>query len=265
MRGTADTFAPHAHGAPSALVLLSGSLALTLGGETLPVQREQAVLLDAGQTHAAHAVDYSFVSVEIAPELLDELVAGAGLAFSGARATFPTSVVHDASMVLLAEAISRELVEERPARDAMLDALVRQLGIHLLREHLTVRRAPHLELSRAGLVDRRIRLAVEMMHDNFGRDLTLEEIAGAAYLSPFHFSRLFKQLTGMTVGEYLENLRLERARQLLIHTALPIGEIASTVGYRSQSHFAHVFRQVTGLSPRAFRESARRASTASPR
>jgi AraC family transcriptional regulator len=157
----------------------------------------------------------------------------------------------------MAREIADEVANERVGRAAMLVTQVRQLAIHLLRNHLTVRKSDHIELSRAGPVDRRLRRAIEFMHDNFSRELALEEIASAAYLSEYHFARLFKHITGVTPHGYLANLRLERARKLLADTALPISEIASMVGYQSQSHFSKMFRSVTGITPRAYREAAR--------
>jgi AraC family transcriptional regulator len=149
------------------------------------------------------------------------------------------------------------MADEKPGYGAMLDALVRQMAIHLVRLHLTVRKSARIELSRAGPVDRRLRRAIEFMHDNFGRELAVEEIASAAYMSEYHFARLFKQITGQTPHSYLANLRIERARRLLADTRLAISEIAATVGYQSQSHFTKVFKSITGVTPRAFRESSR--------
>jgi AraC family transcriptional regulator len=140
----------------------------------------------------------------------------------------------------------------------MLDALVRQLVIHLLRSHLTVRKTDQIELSRAGPVDRRLRRAIEFMHDNYERELALEEIASAAYLSEYHFARLFKQITGVTPHVYLANVRLEHARRLLSETSLSISQIAIRVGYHSQSHFTKIFKSVTGVTPRVYRDSASR-------
>src|SRR5262245_65119511 len=94
------------------------------------------------------------------------------------------------------------------------------------------------------------------MNDNCGRELSLAEIAGAAYLSEFHFSRLFKKITGATPHAYLASLRIERARRLLAESDLPIAEVGAEVGYASQSHFTKIFREATGMTPRAFRHAA---------
>jgi AraC family transcriptional regulator len=93
------------------------------------------------------------------------------------------------------------------------------------------------------------------MHAHMHRDLALEEIASAAHLSPFHFARLFKKLTGATPHAYLAGLRATRAQALLAETDLPVTEVGARVGYMSSSHFARAFRQATGLSPRAYRKA----------
>jgi AraC family transcriptional regulator len=110
-----------------------------------------------------------------------------------------------------------------------------------------------LELSRVGLVDRRVRRAVELMHARLDRELPLEELAAAAYLSPFHFARLFKKVTGASPHAYLAALRIERAQTLLASADASVTEIAARVGYSSPSHFTKAFRQSTGLTPSAFR------------
>src|ERR1044072_4793229 len=163
--------------------------------------------------------------------------------------------VPDSFLSHLSRTVAREMAEERVGHRAMLDSLVRQLTIYLLRSHLTVRKSAQIELSRAGPVDRRLRRAIEFMHDNFSRELALEEIASAAYLSEYHFARLFKQVAGVTVHVYLANLRLEHARRLLAETGLAISEISTRVGYQSQSHFTKIFKSVTGVTPRAYRDN----------
>ena len=255
----ATDFAAHFHAAFTVATILDGDLELSTAGRSLAFTAGATALLNAGQLHSAHADRCTFLSVRLMPAMLDELMSQAQLSFWGAMASFHDIVVADAAIAALAGKIQDEVQHALPAQGFMLNALVNQLSVHLVRNHVIGRRDPKLELSRAGLLDRRIRLAVELMHDNYGRELSLEEVAGAAFLSPYHFARLFKQITGQTTGEYLTNLRVERARQLLLDTRLQIGQIAGDVGYRSQSHFARVFRAITGLSPAAYRAAGARA------
>ncbi len=250
-------FQPHAHSILTVTAVLAGRMSATIGERAFELSAGETALTDVGQNHSACVSEVEFVSIGVSPVLVNELVAEIGLIRTTANIDFQESVVTDETITRMARAIASEISREQLGRAAMLDALVRQLVIHLLRCQLTVRKSDHIELSRAGPVDRRLRRAIEFMHDNFGRELALEEIASSAYLSEYHFARLFKQITGVTPHVYLANLRLERARKLLAETALAISEIAAMVGYQSQSHFTKMFKSVTGVTPRAYREAAK--------
>jgi AraC family transcriptional regulator len=156
---------------------------------------------------------------------------------------------------ILTEFVS-ELAAEKPGKDIVLRALVEQALVHILRNYATPKLSEDLELSRVGLVDRRIRRSVELMHTQLDQDLTLKAIAAASYLSTFHFARLFKKLTGSSPHNYLAGIRATRAQLLLAETDLSIAEIAARVGYLSGSHFTKAFRTATGATPREFRQGA---------
>jgi AraC family transcriptional regulator len=250
-------FQTHSHAAFTVTAVLDGRIEGTIGEQAFELSAGQTALTNVGQNHCARASEVEFVSVGVSPVLVNELVAEIGLTRTTADVVFPASVVTDETITRTVRAIAAEISGEGWGHVEMLDALVRQLVIHLFRSHLTVRMSDQIELSRAGPVDRRLRRAIEFMHDNFGRELALEEIAASAYLSEYHFARLFKQITRVTPHVYLANLRLERARKLLADTALPISEIASMVGYQSQSHFSKMFKSVVGITPRSYREATK--------
>jgi AraC family transcriptional regulator len=249
-------FQPHAHSAFTLTTVLRGELNACVAGDEMLALAGQSILIGPGQTHAARSDEVEFVSVGIKPDLILELLHDIGLAPNTPEIVFREPLVSDETLSNLARAVRAESSRVQAGRAQMLDALIRQLVIHLSRAHLTVRRTSQVELSRAGPVDRRLRRAIEFVHDNFAADLSVEEIAAAAYLSEYHFARLFKQITGVTPGAYLSNVRIERARTLLAETQLPISEIAAGVGYQSQSHFNKVFKSVTGVTPRKYRECA---------
>ena len=92
------------------------------------------------------------------------------------------------------------------------------------------------------------------MHTQLDQDLTLKALAAASYLSPFHFARLFKKLTGASPHNYLAGIRAARAQLLLAETDLSVTEIGTRVGYLSGSHFTKAFRIATGTTPREFRK-----------
>jgi AraC family transcriptional regulator len=235
------------------LLLLDGTLrwrAVEHDGEL----RSPAALLSApGDSVEATGAHAETIMLSIAPAYVLDCAVRARLTRDDALITFISTDVRDERLVRLARDISEELRDAESGQELVVAALVEQLVVRLLRRHANVRRAEGLELTRAGLVDRRLRRAVELMHAHLERELPLEELAEAAYLSPFHFARLFKKATGASPHAYLAALRIERAKSLLATTDLSITEIATRVGYSSPSHFTKAFRQSTGLAPRAFR------------
>ena len=85
--------------------------------------------------------------------------------------------------------------------------------------------------------------------------LTLEELADISCLSKYHFSRKFKETTGATVFEYLNNVRLTKVHCLLLDTNMSIEEISVKTGYSSALQLMRTFKDTYGMSPRAFRKS----------
>ncbi len=89
--------------------------------------------------------------------------------------------------------------------------------------------------------------------DHAADPLPRERLASAARVSPGYFDAIFRQAVGLTPQEYIKRLRVRRAQELLIHTALPVKRVASAVGYGDPFHFSRQFRAVCGMSPLAYR------------
>lgn len=95
--------------------------------------------------------------------------------------------------------------------------------------------------------------AIRLIRENHSRPLTLGEVSTAAAMSPSHFCRVFKRVTGCTLTEYVARLRVDKARELLIKDSANITEIAFAVGFKSHSYFDRTFRLLTGTTPGAYR------------
>lgn len=109
-------------------------------------------------------------------------------------------------------------------------------------------------LENRSTVNRRvINKACEYISQNYRHNLTLEEVAQTVHLSPYYFSRLFKQETGKNFVEYLTAIRLEKAKKMLRDTQFSITRVAMEVGYHDASYFSRVFRQETGMTPNQYR------------
>lgn len=100
-----------------------------------------------------------------------------------------------------------------------------------------------------------IHKAVQHMREHIGDKVTMEETAGKVYLSPSYFSKIFKEEMGSCFSAYLNRMRVEKSKTLLLTENLRLADIAVMVGFEDQSYFTKVFKKVTGVSPNVFRES----------
>src|SRR4026209_1572789 len=93
--------------------------------------------------------------------------------------------------------------------------------------------------------------------------ISLRDMSRVAYLSTFHFNRVFHQITGLPPAKFISALRLDEAKRLLLNTNLSITDICFEVGYNSLSTFTRLFTQRVGLGPREFRYLAERITPTS--
>lgn len=98
---------------------------------------------------------------------------------------------------------------------------------------------------------------VSYINRNYGRITGLEDIADAFYISKYHLCRVFKNAMKLTVVDYLTQIRLKNARQLLEFSDRDIGQIARSCGFHSAAYFCNLYRRITGESPSEFRKKQR--------
>ena len=128
------------------------------------------------------------------------------------------------------------------------EALSTALTVHLLRKYGATVPEPK---SRYGRLPReKLLRAVEYIRDQLDRDLTVSGIAQAVYMSPYHFTRLFKESTGQSPHQYVVEARVRKAKELLTTGKFTISEAAYHVGFVDQSHLTRHFKRVFGLPPK---------------
>ncbi len=108
----------------------------------------------------------------------------------------------------------------------------------------------------AALSDKRIAKALQHVHNNPHITWTLEKMAAKVGMSRAAFAKRFKELVGKPMFEYLTMLRIQRAKELLRRSNLPLYEVAGQVGYESDLAFAKTFKKHTGTTPTRYRKQA---------
>lgn len=106
----------------------------------------------------------------------------------------------------------------------------------------------------SGHRDRIVQVMIDYLHAHYRSPMQLGDVASAMRMNPSYLSSVFSKTMGVTFHHYLEELRLERSKELLKIPTLHICEIACDSGYASAGHFWRVFKSRTGLSPRAWRD-----------
>ncbi|QEM68545.1 helix-turn-helix transcriptional regulator [Geobacter sp. FeAm09] len=110
-----------------------------------------------------------------------------------------------------------------------------------------------MKAEQGSLSTSRLNRVTEYIKAHLNKNLSLNEIADVACLTPFHFSRQFKNATHLSPHQFVLKLKIEHAEKLLTTTDLPIADIALELGFQSQSHFTTVFHKMVGVTPKKFK------------
>lgn len=142
---------------------------------------------------------------------------------------------------------------EGPACALQQQTTWREMMLTLLQRHAAVAAPPA-----PGREHHAVTRAKELLQSRLSEPPSLEELAAAVNLSPFHFVRVFRRATGMPPHTWLVQQRIAQARALLRDGCLPL-EVATRLGFADQSHLSRQFKQVYGVAPSAYRAARARS------
>jgi AraC family transcriptional regulator len=155
-------------------------------------------------------------------------------------------------------AIAEELQAESPTGRIVLDSLALALAARML-QHYTHQNpkkftGSFIDGKTTGALDHaRLNRVLEFMYQNLAADIALEELAGVACLSVYHFARAFKLATGSAPFQYFTDLRVARAKALLADPTITVEDVAFSTGFSSGANFARAFKKSVGMSPTQYR------------
>lgn len=204
--------------------------ALAMGEELVPLLRQAAEA----------AVHIGIGRLKLGIDKLRESYVEAACAAAYGRNAASAAVVHFDQVPVRTGSCSRpeqlEAIRSGAQTEEALQADIHQVQASRHREAHAV-----IEQARA------------IIHERFQLPLAMEEVAGMVHLSPYYFSKLFKQQAGVTFTDYITHLRIARARQYIEQNKLSLKEICYQVGYRDPNYFSRVFKKVTGVAPTEYR------------
>jgi len=159
--------------------------------------------------------------------------------------------VTDSQLLRLLQTLYADLCSGSPAGSLFGETVGAALALHLAQHYST--RPGATGQPAGGVAEKSLRRVLEYIQANLAGELHLQELAGVADLSTFHFAKLFKHSTGYSPHQYVLQRRLERAKALLRNPHISLSEVSLRAGFADQSHLSNVFRRFVGLTPAKFR------------
>ncbi len=163
----------------------------------------------------------------------------------------PQFKLNDKLIYQMGIALKANLELKGACQSLYTESMATAISAHLLQFYST--RKPKVKSYSDGLPQARLRQVTEYINEHSAQNPSLIKMAQIVQMSPYYFSRLFKQSTGLTPHQYLLRCRTEQAKRLLKSSNLSIATIAAQVGFVDQSHLARHFKRLVGVSPSQFR------------
>ncbi len=199
-----------------------------------------------------HSGQPEILQVYLRQSVLDEVTAEM---YGGDRRQLeivPRFAIRDPLLEQLAIAIIEALQEGAPGGGIYIDTLAQMMAAQFARAHASLSRPPRPPAP-GGMTGWRVRRLADFIEANLAGDLSLEALAGQVHLSPLYLTRTFKAAFGEPPHQYVLRRRIERAKELLRDTEMPVVEVALAAGFSSQSHLSHWFQRMVGVAPGAYR------------
>ena len=171
--------------------------------------------------------------------------------FDSSFLEFENHFVDENILNLMAE-LSYEwsLPTNSPYRTLKIRAIVLQIMKLLCLEHSTPRDFEHIDSK----ISFSIKKAIDFISTNYEKDISLDDVANHVGLNKYYFAHEFRTITGFTFVSYLNKLRCEMSKRLLITSKTNISEVAKSCGFRSKSYFAKTFKKYMKMLPNEYRK-----------
>lgn len=241
---------PHWHTAPELICILSGEFSVTLGHATQVVAAGSMLYINPDEIHSleARAPDSQLLTLQFSPNLFDETHPAPQMNYAVSADQQDRAVdwpIRNGVIALL-----EHLVAAQPSftRIALVYQLLGTLAAaaenQADRRQVTVRKKDQLL----------VKYGIEFINRHFDDELNLSTIADNAGVSYHHFSRIFKKVSGYNFKEYLTMIRINKAKQLLKDTHIPITDISYSCGFSGHKQLIFAFNKYCRMTPTAFRK-----------
>lgn len=234
-----DTTIPkHSHESAYFCLVLQGNYMETYENKNRTCKQSALLFHPSGEVHANrfHNVGGRVLSIEVDPKRLQSIREFSKILDNPAE-------FHGGQLAWLTMRLYREFRGMDETSPLAIEGLILEILAEASRSYTItpVRKPPHW-----------LERAKELIHAEFSRRLSLNEIAESVGVHPVHLARVFRKHYRCTIGEYVRQRRIEFACHQLSESDAPLVEVALAAGFSDQSHFTRTFKHYTGMTPAEF-------------
>lgn len=253
-------FPPHWHEQFMLMYIQKGVLLLKCGGQEILTDQDSIAIVNPNEIHSGEnpELDLEYYSLKVdlllllgnQPDLQQTIYTELLLKN---RLIFQNKISNDSFLLGCIKNIIKEFQQKREGYELALRGLCYQILTELLRNYTkTVPDQSQLDMQYRRL--KQIKPAITYMESHLADKITLGNLSEVTHLSPVHFSRVFKMVSGFSPIEFLNRMRVQKASQLLVNTDKTILEIALETGFNDGNYFSRFFKKCRMETPREFRE-----------
>ena len=250
----------HFHNEFEIYYLLKGERYYFIEKETYYVKKGSLVLVNKGLIHKTSFVGDSHherILIELKEEKFDSFFSLGGRGtllqfFEHYTGVYEFSIKEQSYVEELLCAIAEEIQQKREGYEWMVYMKLTELFILIMRNknlYLAKEKRQYLSAKH-----KKVQEIADYLLKNYSKDISLDHLAEQFFVSKFYLSRIFKEVTGFAVTEYINIQRVKKAQEILVEEDLNITEVAEILGYESITYFEKVFKRYCGNSPLKFRK-----------
>ncbi len=252
-----DGFKMHWHNEMEFLLVLEGSVNISLGGETYELKENDVILINGGDLHSTRKTkdDNVLLAVQINPAFYSNLYSDFNKISFDCKSFVnnKNQEVFDTIRHYIAK-IVWELNKKNVGYEFKIGSYLYLMGETLLNNcENTLIEDEDAEVRNTDLI--RLQRIMEYINDNSHKRITLKEIAKMEHLNYYYLSHFIRNRLGMSYQEYLNTLRLDKAVKTLITTDMPITDISNSSGFTNINSFNNLFKNTYNITPTEFRKN----------
>jgi len=234
------TFPTHWHEHLEFHFIRSGSGKIKLGEKVTEIKERACVVSNSNEMHEGAGGNIAYICIIVPPEFL------------GNNHVIFESVFYDENAWKYVDEIYRMYEDFSGVNALGIKANVYLLLKYLIENHITESLDETIYNNRLKKLYA-VNKVIDYINKNYAEEITTNKLAEMLHISEGHFCNVFKSATGSSANEYIMNVRVKKAKRLLIYTDMNITEISNSCGFNDPNYFARVFKKRLDRTPKQFR------------